>query len=63
MEFLEVGGIFLSVGRTEAQVRVDCDVGVVALLAKKGETPVVVLGELLNANSASGRSSAQLSCW
>ena len=28
---------------------------------KKGETPVVALGELLNMNSASGRSSAQLS--
>ena len=33
------------------------------LFAKKGETPVVVLGELLKENSARGSSSAQLSCW
>jgi len=36
MEFLEVGGIFLSAGRTEAQVGVDCDVGVVAFVGKEG---------------------------
>jgi len=36
MEFLEVGGIFLSVGGTEAQVRVDCDVGVVAFVGEEG---------------------------
>jgi len=36
MEFLEVRGIFLSTGRTEAQVRVDCDVGVVAFVGKEG---------------------------
>jgi len=36
MEFLEVGGIFLSMGRTEAQVRVDCDVGVVAFVGEEG---------------------------
>ena len=36
MEFLEVGGIFLSVGRTEAQVSVDCDVRVVACGGKEG---------------------------
>ena len=33
------------------------------LFVKKGETPVVALGELLNENSARGSSSAQLSCW
>jgi len=36
VEFLEVGGIFLSVGRTEAQVGVDCDVGVVAFVGEEG---------------------------
>jgi len=36
MEFLEVGGIFLSVGGTEAQVGVDCNVGVVAFVGKEG---------------------------
>jgi len=36
VEFLEVGGIFLSVGRTEAQVRVDCDVRVVAFVGEEG---------------------------
>ena len=36
MEFLEVGGIFLSMGRTEAQVGVDCDVGVVAFVGEEG---------------------------
>jgi len=36
MEFLEVGGIFLSVGGTEAQVRVDCNVGVVAFVGEEG---------------------------
>jgi len=36
VEFLEVGGIFLSVGKTEAQVGVDCDVGVVAFVGEEG---------------------------
>jgi len=36
MEFLEVGGIFLSVGGTEAQVGVDCDVGVIAFVGEEG---------------------------
>jgi len=36
MEFLEVRGIFLSAGRAEAQVRVDCDVGVVAFVGEEG---------------------------
>jgi len=36
MEFLEVGGIFLSMGRTEAQVGVDCNVRVVAFAGEEG---------------------------
>jgi len=36
MELLEVGGIFLSMGGTEAQVGVDCDVRVVAFVGKEG---------------------------
>jgi len=36
MEFLEVGGIFLSTGRTEAQVGVDCYVRVVAFVGEEG---------------------------
>ena len=36
MEFLEVRGIFLSMGRTEAQVGVDFDVGVVAFVGEEG---------------------------
>jgi len=36
MEFLEVGGVFLSAGGTEAQVGVDCDVGVVAFVGEEG---------------------------
>jgi len=36
MAFLEVGGIFLSVGRAESQVGVDCDVGVVAFVGEEG---------------------------
>jgi len=36
MEFLEVGGIFLSAGGTEAQVGVDCDVRVIAFVGEEG---------------------------
>jgi len=36
MEFLEVGGVFLSAGGTEAQVGVDCNVGVVAFIGEEG---------------------------
>jgi len=36
MKFLEVGGVFLSTGGTEAQVGVDCDVGVVAFVGGEG---------------------------
>jgi len=36
MKFLEVRGIFLSAGGTEAQVGVDCDVRVVAFIGKEG---------------------------
>ena len=36
MKFLEVGGVFLSAEGTEAQVGVDCDVGVVAFIGEEG---------------------------
>ena len=35
----------------------------VTFFAKKGEALVVALGALLYVNSASGKRSAQLSCW
>jgi len=36
MKFLEVRGVFLSAEGTEAQVGVDCDVGVVAFIGEEG---------------------------
>src|SRR5215510_6753716 len=53
-----------SLARVDATSRSGCiDMfGWYPLLAKNGDIPVVVLGALLYANSASGRRSDQLSC-
>jgi hypothetical protein len=47
VKLVEVSDKFLSTCRGKVMLRVDCDAWVVALLAKKGEMPVVVFRALL----------------